>query len=325
MRASRLLTILLLLQTRGRMTAQELAGELEVSVRTVYRDVESLSEAGIPLCGEPGHQGGYRLLDGFRTRLTGLTTGEAESLFLTGLPAAAAELGLGEVVTAAHLKLMAALPADLRARSGRLADRFHLDTPAWYDDADRTPHLTAVADAVWNDRTVRMRYLRWAEPHETSRTVQPYGLVLKAGHWYLVAGSGERIRTYRVSRIVDLHVLDERFTRPAGFDLADHWKSYLERFDSRRHSGEAVVKLSPRAFDRLPHLVEPMVVRAARRTAGAPDERGWIRVTVPIESVDQALPEFLKLGADAEVLAPVELRDRITATLGELTRLYGTG
>ncbi|WP_456300282.1 helix-turn-helix transcriptional regulator [Saccharopolyspora indica] len=228
-------------------------------------------------------------------------------------------------MTAAHLKLMAALPADLRDRSGRIADRFHLDTPAWYDDADRTPHLTEVADAVWHDRTVRMRYLRWAEPHETSRTVQPYGLVLKAGHWYLVAGAGERIRTYRISRIVDLHVLDERFTRPAGFDLAGHWETYLESFDARRHSGEAAVKLSPRAFDRLPHLVEPVVARAARRTARAPDERGWIQVRVPIESVDQALPEFLKLGADAEVLAPVELRDRLTATLGELTRLYGAG
>ncbi|MEV0702059.1 YafY family protein [Saccharopolyspora sp. NPDC050389] len=323
MRASRLLSILLLLQTRGRVTAQELADELEVSVRTVYRDVESLSAAGVPLYGEPGHDGGYRLLDGFRTRLTGLTTDEAESLFLTGLPAAAAELGLGAVVAAAQLKLMAALPVELRDRAERITERFHLDAPAWYRGADRTPHLTEVADAVWNNRAVQIRYLRWAEPHETTRTVQPYGLVLKAGRWYLVAGAAERIRTYRISRIVDLRVLDERFARPTGFDLAAHWQAYLEQFDARRHQGEATVRLSPHALDRLSHLVEPAVAQAARRTAEAPDADGWTRVTVPIESVDQALPELLKLGAEAEILAPAELRERLTTTLDALNRIYG--
>ncbi|MEU5849508.1 helix-turn-helix transcriptional regulator [Saccharopolyspora shandongensis] len=324
MRASRLLSILLLLQTRGRATAQELADELEVSVRTIYRDVESLSAAGVPLYGEPGHDGGYRLLDGFRTRLTGLTTDEAESLVLTGLPAAAAELGLGAVVAAAQLKLMAALPAELRDRAERITGRFHLDAPAWYRGADRTPHLTEVADAVWNNCVVRMRYLRWAEPHETTRIVQPYGLVLKAGHWYLVAGAAERIRTYRISRIVDLHVLDERFTRPAGFDLAAYWQAYLEQFDARRHRGEAIIRLSAQVLDRLPHLVEPAVAQAALRTAGTPDADGWTRVTIPIESADQALPELLKLGADAEVLAPAELRERLTTTLDALNRIYGT-
>ncbi|MGW5645510.1 helix-turn-helix transcriptional regulator [Saccharopolyspora sp. NPDC003752] len=324
MRASRLVSILLLLQTRQRMTAQELADELEVSARTIYRDVESLSAAGVPLYGEPGHEGGYRLLEGFRTKLTGLTAGEAESLFLTGLPAAAAELGLGAVVTAAQLKLKAALPAELRDRAERITERFHLDAPAWYRGADRTPHLTEVADAVWNNRAVRMRYLRWAEPHETTRIAHPYGLVLKAGRWYLVAGAAGRIRTYRISRIVDLHVLDERFSRPAGFELATHWQAYLEQFDARRHRGEATIRLSPHALDRLPHLVEPAVARAARRTAEAPDAAGWTEVTIPIESVDQALPELLKLGADAEIVAPAELRERLTTTLDALNRIYGT-
>ncbi|MCW2913352.1 MAG: YafY family transcriptional regulator [Actinomycetia bacterium] len=242
------MSILLLLQTRERMTAQELADTLEVSVRTVYRDMESLSAAGVPLYGEPGHDGGYRLLGGFRTRLTGLTTDEANSLFLTGLPTAAADLGMGAVVTAVQLKLMASLPAELRDRAGQIAERFHLDAPAWYRDGDRPPHLSAVADAVWNNRAVRMRYLRWAEPHEITRTVEPYGLVLKAGHWYLVAGGIEQLRTYRISRIVDLHVLDERFDRPNGFDLADHWNNYLKSFDGRRHQDEATLRLSPRAL-----------------------------------------------------------------------------
>jgi predicted DNA-binding transcriptional regulator YafY len=321
-RASRLVSILLLLQTRERMTAQEIADALEVSVRTVYRDMEALSVAGVPLYGEPGHYGGYRLLDGFRTRLTGLTAGEAESLFLTGLPRAAADLGLGAVVTAAQLKLMAALPAELRDRAGRIAERFHLDAPAWYRDAEHVPYLTAVAGAVWNDRAVRIRYLRWAEPHEITRTVRPYGLVLNAGHWYLVAGEDRRTRTYRISRIIDLHVLDERFDRPPDFDLADHWRTYLEHFDARRHEGVATLRLSPDAVDRLPHIMEPAVVRAARRTATTPDADGWIRVTIPVESHDQALGEILRLGAGAEIIAPAELRDHLIRTLDALGHLY---
>ncbi|MFJ1545069.1 helix-turn-helix transcriptional regulator [Streptomyces sp. NPDC088246] len=322
MRASRLVSILLLLQTRDRMTAQELADTLEVSVRTVYRDMESLSSAGVPLYGESGHDGGYRLLGGFRTRLTGLTEDEAGSLFLTGLPTAAADLGLGAVVTAVQLKLMAALPAELRYRAGRFAERFHLDAPAWYRDGDPAPYLNAVADAVWNNRTVRMRYLRWAEPHEVTRTVEPYGLVLKAGAWYLVAGGAEQLRTYRISRILDIHVLGERFDRPEGFDLAEHWRTYLEFFESRRHRGEAVVRLSPNALSRLPHVWDAAMAAAAQRTATPPDAEGWSRVTIPVESVEHALPELLKLGAEAEVLAPPALRDHLTRTLDALTCLY---
>ncbi|TDB74825.1 YafY family protein [Micromonospora sp. KC721] len=322
MRASRLVSILMLLQTRGRMTAQALAETLEVSVRTVYRDMESLSAAGIPLFGEAGHDGGYQLLDGYRTRLTGLTVAEAESLFLTGLPTAAADLGLGAVVTAAQLKLMASLPAELRDRAGRISERFHLDAPSWYRDADHTPHLTAVADAVWNQLTVRMRYLRWAEPHEVTRTVDPYGLVLKAGHWYLLARSAGQFRAYRISRLLALDVLTERFDRIEGFDLGSYWQTYLERFDTRRHQGQATLRLSPNALKRLPHIMEPAITQAASRTATEPDPDGWTRVTIPIESIDQAIPELLKLGADAEILAPQELRERITQTLDTMILIY---
>lgn len=322
MRASRLVSTLLLLQSRGRMTAQELADTLEVSVRTVYRDMESLSAAGIPLYGEPGHDGGYQLLDGYRTRLTGLTTGEAETLFLAGLPTAAADLGLGAVVTAAQLKLMAALPRELRDRAGRIAERFHLDAPAWYHNGDQTAHLTAVADAVWNQHTVRMRYERWAEPREVTRTVQPYGLVLKAGHWYLVARSADQMRTYRVSRILDLEVDAEKFDRAPDFDLVGHWQAYLEHFDARRHRGQATLRLSPNVFARLPQLLEPALVSAARLTASEPGSDGWIQVTIPIESPEHTLPELLKLGAEAEILTPAELRDHITNTVAAMARRY---
>ncbi|MDP9866187.1 MULTISPECIES: helix-turn-helix transcriptional regulator [Streptosporangium] len=324
MRASRLLSLLMLLQTRGRMTAQELAAELEVSVRTVYRDVESLHSAGVPLYGDAGPSGGYRLLDGYRTRLTGLTSGEAQALFLAGMPGPAAELGLGSVVTAAQLKLMAALPVELRDRAGRIRERFHLDTPNWYHGADETPYLAAVADAVWNERRLEIRYRRWKAPQEVLRTLEPYGLVLKAGRWYLIARAGQDLRTYRVSQILELHALPETFERPAGFDLAAHWNGALEEFEARLHQGEAVIRLSPHGMERLPDMARPALLRAAEATARPPGPDGWTQVTVPIESLPNALSEFLRFGVDLEVVSPAELRDLMAETARSLARRYDT-
>jgi predicted DNA-binding transcriptional regulator YafY len=323
MKASRLVSILLLLQTRGRLTARQLADALEVSVRTVYRDVESLGAAGVPVYGEPGHDGGYQLLDGYRTRLTGLTEGEADSLFLAGLPTAAADLGLAGPAAAAALKLMAALPEAMRERAGRVAARFHLDAPAWYrEEADHAPHLATVADAVWRQRALRVRYLRWAEPHEITRTVLPYGLVLKAGAWYLVARTNERMRTYRVSRLLDVEPLDEGFERAEDFDLAGYWRGHLRRFDQERYRASATLRISPGGFDGLETLLEPAAARAARRTAGEPGADGWRRVVIPIESVERALPDLLRLGPEVEVVEPPELRERIIQALDAARARY---
>lgn len=302
------------------MTARELAERLEVSVRTIYRDVESLHAAGVPLYGDAGPSGGYQLLDGYRTRLTGLTADEAESLFLSGLPGPAAELGLGSVVTAAQLKVKAAMPVELRDRAGRIQERFHLDAPAWYRDSDPLPHLPAVADAVWNQRVLQVRYKSWSG--EVTRRLEPYGLVVKAGRWYVVAKSGDQVRTYRVWQILQLHATEERFERPESFDLAGHWQRYLADFEARLHRGEATVRLSPRGMLRLHDLMTPGVATAAKQSAQPPDEDGWVRATLPIESPEHALGEFLRLGADVEVLAPAELRELMTATARALAELY---
>src|SRR5262245_59122225 len=195
MRASRLLSILLMLQTRGQLTAGQLADELEVSIRTEYRDIEALSEAGVPVYTERGPHGGIRLVDGYRTRLTGLTADEAESLFLSGLPGTAAELGLGTVVAAARLKVLAALPPELRSRASRLGQRFHLDAPGWFKTPEAAPQLQALATAVWEDRNVRIRYDRGDRSVE--RELSPLGLVIKGGVWYMVALSEGQTRTYR--------------------------------------------------------------------------------------------------------------------------------
>ncbi|MFJ4582422.1 helix-turn-helix transcriptional regulator [Streptomyces echinatus] len=307
MRASRLVTLLLLLQNRGRMTARQLAEELEVSVRTVYRDVEALAGAGIPLYGDAGHAGGYRLVDGYRTRLTGLTADEAQAAFLAALPGTAAELGLGEALAAAQLKLRAALPAELREHAGRIQERFLLDAPGWYGDADRTPHLAAVAAAVWERRAVVLRYRRWRAPEEIERRVEPYGLVLKAGRWYLVAGGPSGIRTYRVDQIIELRSEDGAFCIPDGFDLAAYWNGYLADFRARLHTGEALVRLTP---------------EGCRRLGVTPGGDGWTETRVPIESLDHAHGEFLRLGGDVEVMAPAELRDRIAETVRTLAVRY---
>lgn len=320
MRASRLLSVLLLLQTRGRMTAAQLARELEVSLRTVYRDVESLSAAGVPVYAERGPAGGYRLLDGYRTRLTGLTAGEAESLFLAGTPGAAAELGLGGVLAAAQLKLLAALPPELRERAGRVRERFILDVPGWFHDIERPRLLTHVADAVWNERVIRVRYERWGR-QMVGRRLEPYGLVLKAGVWYLVAKSGRTPRTYRIARIHALDTLPETFARDRGFDLTTYWQEWGEQYRARLYPEEATVRLSPFARDLLPFYLGPAAARAARET-GRPDRQGWTRVVIPIESLRHGCLALLRFGADAEVLEPAELRAMVADAARATAEIY---
>lgn len=322
MRASRLVSLLLLLQTRGRMTAQELADALEVSVRTVYRDVESLGAAGVPVYADRGPAGGYRLLEGYRTRLTGMTAPEAEALFLAGMPGPAADLGLGPVLAAAELKLLAALPDELADRGGRMRQRFHLDAPGWFRNPEPTPHLSALARAVWEDRLVEVRYRRWKAPREVSRLLAPLGVVLKAGRWYLVAGSGEQVRTYRVGAVLDVVVRDERCERPEGFDLAAYWRDWTQRYERDVYRDEARVRMTVAALEFMPYVFPPAMSRAARAAAGEPDEDGWVHTTVPIESVRHGHVELLKLGAEVEVLDPAELRDRFTATAHALAGLY---
>ncbi|WP_327253421.1 helix-turn-helix transcriptional regulator [Streptomyces sp. NBC_01244] len=336
MKSSRLLSILLLLQTRGRMTAAELAEELEVSVRTVYRDAEALAAAGVPLYGDAGHSGGYQLLDGYRTRLTGLAPGEAEALFLTSMPGPAAELGLGRALSTAQLKLRAALPAELRAQSDRMRLRFHLDAPGWYAEHEETPHLGRIADAVWRGRVVEIRYRRWKAPHEVDRRLAPYGLVLKAGRWYLVAGTADTAdtagragttgtaappRTYRVDQVLAVRETGEECALPDGFELAAHWRLSQAEFHERLYPEEAEVRVSARAAARLTGAQARALAATGTPDPGLP---GWTRAVLPIESQDRAEAQFLELGAEAEVLAPPALRRRIGAAAAATAARYGT-
>ncbi len=323
MRSSRLLSILLLLQTRRRLTARELADELEVSLRTVYRDVEALAAAGVPVYAEQGRAGGYRLVDGYRTRLTGLTEQEAASLFLVGMPGPAAALGLSGPATAAELKLLAALAPDQRDRAGRLKDRFHLDMPAWYRDAEDSPHLAAVAEAVLHDRRVDVVYRRWEAPREVERTLEPYGLVLKNGTWYVVSRGTKGFRTYRVSNILRLTPTAEEFQRQAGFDLARHWRDHLDEFDRRRFTDQAVVRISPWLLPRLADMSAFPLLKAIEDAGAEPDQDGSLTVAVPIESVGHAVDQLIRYGTGLEVLEPRALREEFARAAKALLDLYG--
>lgn len=319
MRASRLVSILLLLQARGRMTAQALADGFEVSVRTIYRDIDDLSASGVPVYADRGRDGGFQLLEGYTTRLTGMTPAEAESLFLAGLEGPAAELGLGESTAAARLKLLAALPSARREDASRVATRFYLDPIDWYRAASELAFLPQLAAAVWGAARIRVRYESWNGIAD--RTLAPLGLVLKAGTWYLVAIGSSVPRTYRVDAIRAIESIGETFDRPAGFDLAAHWRASVDAFEASLYRGAARVRISPDGMNRL-SVLAAAAIEMVRRTASAPAADGWVNAEIPIESIDHAARELLKLGVDVEVLAPPELRAAMAATAQTLAARY---
>ena len=318
MLASRLLSILMLLQTRGRTSARELAREFEVSVRTILRDMDQLSAAGIPVYAERGRAGGFQLMDGYRTKLTGMTQSEAEALLLAGLPGPAAQLGLSDLLSAARLKLLAALPPNLQRDAERIASRFHLDPVGWFRGADPLPALQTVAQAVWTGRHLKVRYRSTGEVYP--RKLGPLGLVLKGGVWYLVAQSGKSIRTYRVAQIVEAEILEEECSRPKRFDLAAHWEQTSRDYETGVYREEAEVKLSPLGM-RLLELLGPHAKEAAMKSA-RPQRGGWTRCTVPIESERHAAREFMRFGEEVEVLGPPALRARIAELSGAIARRH---
>ncbi|MFE2885813.1 MULTISPECIES: helix-turn-helix transcriptional regulator [unclassified Streptomyces] len=326
MRAARLIKMVLLLQSRATMTAAELAQELEVSERTVTRDAQALSEAGVPVYAERGRAGGYRLVGGYRTRLTGLARSEAEVLFLSGVPGALREMGLEDAASAARLKVSAALVPSLSDASHTAAQRFHLDAPAWFREP-RTPDLLpVVADAVWDDRKVVARYRRGDD--EVERPLEPYGLVLKAGVWYLCARVADRdaFRVYRIDRFTAVERQgEERFVRDEGFDLPAFWDERAEQFARSILRAEVVVRLSADGARRLPYAVDPAAAREALKAADAPrNDDGWVTVTLPVESEEVARGQLAELGPEVEVLAPESLRARFATDAARLAELYGT-
>lgn len=320
-RAGRLVSILMLLQLRVRLTAEALAEELEVSVRTIYRDIEALSEAGVPIYGDRGPGGGFQLLDGYRTKLTGLAAPEAEAVFMIGLPEAAEAMGLGPAAAEAGRKLLASLPPPLSEGAGRLGARFHFDPAEWYRQVAPPPHLPLLARAVLDARTVTMTYESWTSVK--SRRVEPLGLVLKAATWYLVAQRDGVARIYRVSGVHALEVHDDVFTRPERFDLPAFWSEAIARFEAELRPARATVRASAIGRERLRRA--GAYAAAAVREATELDADDWAVVSLPIEHVDDAAHVILAAGGEVVVVDPPELAARVHALATAILRRHPTG
>ncbi|MFJ3902111.1 helix-turn-helix transcriptional regulator [Streptomyces sp. NPDC090025] len=319
MRAARLIRLVLLLQSRPSMTAAELAAELEVSERTITRDALALSEAGVPVYADRGRAGGYRLVGGYRTRLTGLARGEVEALFLSGLPGALREMGLADAASAARLKVSAALLPSLRDAPEAAGRRFHLDAPAWFQEPPTPELLAPVADAVWGDLPVRAVYRRGERT--VTRDLEPYGLVMKAGVWYVCARSGSSYRTYRVDRFTEVTVGEEPFERDPDFELAAFWTARSAEFARSLLRAEVVLRLTGEGARRLPYVTDRAAAHEAV-AAGTPEPDGRLRVVLPVESEEVAFGQLLGLGPEAEVLAPAALRERFAAAARALAGRY---
>lgn len=319
MRASRLLSILMLLQLRERLTADALAAEFEVSVRTIYRDIDRLAEAGVPVYADRGPGGGFRLVDGYRTRLTGLASDEAEALFMIGLPGPAAALGMGPAASNAGRKMLAALPRASGDTAGRMGARFHLDPVDWYRDDEPLRQLPAIARAVLDQTVLAMTYDSWRGVRE--REVEPLGLVLKAGAWYLVARGEGVARIYKVANILRFAVRETTFERPPDFDLGAWWSAETARFEAGLRPGMAELRATAVGLKRLSQI--GAYAQRAAKAADAADADGWSRLSLPIETIDHAALMLLGIGPEIAVIAPDALRLRLRELAAEVVARCG--
>jgi len=323
MRADRLLSILLLLQVHRRITAGELARRLEVSERTIHRDMQALGMAGIPVTAERGTGGGWRLLAEYRTNLTGLNEAEIQALFLTRPPRVLADLGLDKAAEAGLIKLLAAMPSVSRRGAEDVRQRIHVDVSGWSQSAESVPLLPVLQDAVWQERRLRMSYER-GDGTAVERVVDPLGLVAKGRLWYLVAAVEGEPRSYRVSRAREATLLDEPCTRPPDFDLAAFWERSAASFTANLPRYPATVRV---AADLVPYL--RAIGRYARITREYPpdpaDPDGWVRLDMLFEGEHNACEYVLGFGPRIEVLEPAALREQIIrAAEGIIARYSST-
>jgi predicted DNA-binding transcriptional regulator YafY len=300
----------MLLQARGRMTAPALARTLEVSERTILRDIDQLSAAGVPLWGDRGRNGGFQLRAGWSTELTGMTEPEANALLLAGLPGAATELGLGAAAASARLKLVASLPGEWREQADRVGARLHIDSVDWYRAQETPVYLRELADAVWNSMRIKIKYESWNGI--VNRELEPLGLILKAGAWYVAARvvNEIKVRTYRISNVLELQASRKNFKRPVKFALPDYWQESTKRFEAGLYRLQAKIRVSPRAMKWLLNARTKVTFLPpkAKRTKGRAD---WQDVLMPIESIEHGARQLLAFGGEIEVLDPPELRAKI--------------
>jgi predicted DNA-binding transcriptional regulator YafY len=309
---------MLLLQIYRRLTAGELARRLEVSERTIQRDMDALSTAGVPVFAERGAGGGWALVDGYRTNLTGLNDAEIQSLFTATPTRLLSDLSMEKASDAAHVKLLASLPAASRALAEYARQRIHVDAAGWGNAGERAPHLRTIQEAVWQGRKLFVAYARGCEQPDAELLVDPLGLVAKGGVWYLVASVGGAVRSYRVSRVRSARLSEEEASRPEGFDLAAFWAASVTRFKTEM----------PRYFAtfRAHKSVVPVLHYAGRfsrvEEESGPDADGWATVRMRFQFEEDACGLALGFGTKVEVLEPVELRAKVAEMAERVLEFY---
>jgi predicted DNA-binding transcriptional regulator YafY len=319
MRANRLLSILMTLQIRGRTTASDLSRQLEVSIRTIYRDLDALCQSGIPIFSDRGRSGGVRLADGYQTRLTGLSTEEAQALPFAGVEIAAEALGFAETAEAARLKVLAALPLAGRQQAYRMSERFHLDSADWYRRSISPKFLRIVAAAVWAGHVVEIDYESWQA--RGRRIIDPLGLVLKGGTWYLVGRRQKQVSIYKLESIHDVRILSKRYVQPRNFDLASVWRKEVSRFEASLRREKAKIRVAKSAMSSV-HRLGADAADAIH--AAKPDQEGWRHATIWIENVHHAAGMLLGFGGEIEVLAPERLRVELAMRARCVCALYSS-
>jgi predicted DNA-binding transcriptional regulator YafY len=317
MRADRLFSIVLLLQSNGQLTARNLARRLEVSERTIHRDMEALSGAGIPVVAERGTGGGWSLLGEYRTSLTGLNEAEIQSLFVTKPSRLLADLNLEKASEGALLKLLAAMPPLHRRGAEYARQRIYVDVAGWSRSEETVPLLHLLQDAIWHERKVRMNYGR-GECGSAERLVDPLGLVAKGSVWYLVAAVEGETRSYRVSRIEAAEMLDAPCVRPIEFDLAAFWEQSAAEFRAHLPRYRARVRVRQEIVPRLPYSG-----RFARiEQTGRADENGWVEVSLRFDVEEMACEYALGFGTQLEVLEPLALREKVLEAAKSVVAFY---
>jgi len=304
MRADRLLSILLLLQTHPCLTGRELAARLEVSERTIHRDMESLGAAGVPVVAERGAGGGWSLLESYRTNLTGLNLSEIQSLFIAAPAHLMADLGLRQASETALIKLLASLPGDRsRHDAAFMRQRIHIDGAGWQQEPELVEWLPVVQEALWQEHKLHITYER-GDGTCTERLLDPLGLVAKGRIWYLVANVDEQTRTYRISRIQNAHLSDEPSLRPPDFDLAAFWKESSAQFKANLPRYCTTFRVDPA-------IVPDMRYAGHIEGLSSPDDDGWITADMRFDVELEARAYALGFGGQLEVLSPLDLRDTV--------------
>jgi len=319
MRADRLLSILLLLQVSQRLTAGDLARRLEVSKRTVYRDMEALSSAGVPVYAERGSGGGWSLLEAYRTDLNGLSEAEAQTLFLANPSHLLSDLGWRQTAETALIKLLAALPGSQRRDAEFVRQRIHIDVTGWRGSTEDVSVLPTLQEAIWQERKLALTYRR-GDGATVERQVEPLGLVAKGSVWYLVAAVEAEPRTYRVSRVQAAEVMTESFVRPETFDLAAYWAESKAQFIADLPRYPATLRVDPTILPRL-----RFSGRFARiQQIDPPEADGWQRVVMQFDTMDEASGYVVGFGSKIEVVEPPELREQVINLAKSVVAFYTT-